>query len=236
MLVKQIIFGGVNMAERVSKEVPIAERITEFRQEVSRRNVSFIDGWGILQYSKEVPIVVYQCNEILCYADIQPEPRLNSFILSITVSECVGGKRFSVSSGKLVEESIDSDTIAYYEDPVGVRHHIIQYDICKFLLKKPKLVVSEEGVLVFYTEDEILATTDCQQYAWVRWDDFVKNCTAIEEIQAYQEFCKVTLLEGQDTFSFGKVIKKAPRHTLTLNFDLKAADHNMINPKFTKNS
>lgn len=222
------------MAERVSREVPIAERITEFGKENLRRNVSLIDGWGILQYSEESPIVVYQCNEILCYADILPEPRLNSFILSITVSKCVDGKRFSVSNGKLEEEFIESDTIAYYEDPVGILHQIIQHDICEILLKKPKLVVSEEGVLVFYTEDEILATTDCQQYAWVRWDDFVKNCTTIEEIQAYQEFCKVTLIEGQETFSFGKVIKKAPRHTLTLNFDLKVADHNMINPKFTK--
>lgn len=224
------------MAERVSKEVPIAERITEFSQEDLRRNVSFIDGWGILQYSKEVPIVIYQCNENLCYADIQPEMRLNSFILSITVSECVGGKRFSIVSGKIEKESIKSDTIVYYEDSVGIQHQIIQHDICEFLLKKPKLVISEEGVLVFYTEDEILATVDCQQYAWVRWDEFAENCTTIEEIRAYQEFCEVTLIEGQDTFSYGKIIKKAPRHVLTLNFDLKVADHNMINPKFTKNS
>ncbi len=161
---------------------------------------------------------------------------MNSFILSINVSKCVGGRRFSVVSGKLEKESIESDTIAYYEDSVGIQHQIIQHDICEFLLEKPKLVISEEGVLVFFTEDEILATIDCQQYAWIRWEESAENCMAIEEIQAYQEFCEVTLIEGRDTFSYGKIIKKAPRHVLKLNFDLKVADHNMINPKFTKNS
>lgn len=131
----------------------------------------------------------------------------------------------------------DFDTIAYYEDSVGIKHKIIQYDICKFLLKKPKLVVSEEGVLVFFTEDQILATIDCQQYVWVRWDDIIKNCTSIENITAYHEYCEVTLVEGEDVYdNLGKIFKKAPRHVLNLNFNLKVADHNMINPEFTKKS
>ncbi len=249
------------MAERVSKEVPIAERIVEFGKDDFNENFSLsefsesliteemleefaesalvlVDGTDILQYANEYPIVVYQCNEKICYADIMPEPRLNSFVLNIAVSTGVSGKRFSVGSGKMKEEDItDFDTIAYYEDPVGIKHKIIQYDICTFLLKKPKLVVSEEGVLVFFTEDEILATIDCQQYAWVRWDDIIENCTNIENITAYHEYCEVTLIEGEDVYDdLGEISKKAPRHVLNLNFNLKVADHNMINPKFTRKS
>lgn len=248
------------MAKKVSKEVPIAERIIEFDkddfcenfspsdvsenmvtkemlEEFAEKALVLVDGTDILQYANEYPIVVYQCNESICYADIMPEPRLNSFVLNIVVSTGVDGKRYSVGSGKMEEESIGFDTITYYEDPFGIKHQIIQYDICKFLLKRPKLVVSEEGILVFYTEDEILATTDCQQYAWVRWDDTIENCTGIENIIAYKEYCEVTLIEGEDVFDdFGEIAEKAPRHVLALNFNLKVADHNMINPKFTKKS
>lgn len=241
-------------------KAPIAERVVEFCRDNFNETFSLseffessiikeiwekfaddtliiVDGKSILQYVGEYPIVVYQCNESICYADILPEPRLNSFVLNITVSTGIIGKKFSVSSGKMKEEIINFDTIVYYEDPVGIKHEIIQYDICKFLLKKPKLVVSEEGVLVFFTEDEILATTDCQQYAWVRWDDIIENCTTIENIIAYQEYCEVTLIEGEDVYDeFGELSKKAPKHTLALNFNLKRSDHNMIYPKFTKKS
>ena len=153
------------MAKKVSKEVPIAERIIEFDkddfcenfspsdvsesmvtkemlEEFAEKALVLVDGTDILQYANEYPIVVYQCNESICYADIMPEPRLNSFVLNIVVSTGVDGKRYSVGSGKMEEEPIGFDTITYYEDPFGIKHQIIQYDICKFLLKRPKLVVS----------------------------------------------------------------------------------------------
>lgn len=247
------------MAKRVSKKVPpverVAERIIEFSKDDFCENISLsefsedivtkkmledfaakalvlVDCTDILQYANEYPIVVYQCAD----DSIMPEPCLNSFIMNIAVSTGVSGKRFSVDSGKIEEEITDFDTIAYYEDSFGIKHQIIQYDICKFLLKKPKLVISEEGVLVFYTEDEILATTDCQQYVWVRWDDTIKNCTSIENIIAYKEYCEVTLIEGDDKYLYDEFVElyKAPRHVLHLNFDLNVAEHNMINPKIKK--
>lgn len=233
------------MAKRVSKEVPIAERIIEFDkdefceklEEFAEKTLVLVDGTNILQYANEYPIVVYKCNESICYADIKPEPRLNSCILKIVVSKGVDGKCFSIGRGKMEEGPIESDTIVYYEDPVGIKHEIIQYDIWKFLMKKPKLVVSEEGVLVFYTEDEILATTDCYHYAWIHWDGIIENCTSIENIMAYKEYCEVTLMEGEDVCdAFGQISERAPRHVLALNFNLKVADHNMINPKLTKKS
>lgn len=230
------------MAKRVSKEVPIAERIIEFGKDdflekFANKALVLVAGTHILQYANEYHIVVYQCNESICYADIMPEPRLNSFVLNIAVSIGVDGKRFSVGSGKIEEELIGIDIIAYYEDPNGIKHEITQYSICRFLLKRPKLVVSEEGVLVFYTEDEILATTDCQQYVWVHWDDTIENCTSIENIIAYKEYCEVTLIEGKDVYDdLGNISEEAPRHAFALNFNLNVADHNMINPKITKMS
>lgn len=227
------------MAERVSKCVPIAERITEFGKEDfdCKQDLVIVDGKNILQVTEQVPIVVYQCNQDICYADIKPEPRLNSFILNIVVAICVEGQKYSFYSEGIEKEPIDFDAIEYYEDPVGIRHQIVQYDICKFLLKKPNLVVSEEGVLVFYTEDEILATTDLNQYAWVRWDDAIEGCTSIENITAYKEYCEITLIEGEDVYDdLGGLTERAPRHVLTLNFDLKVADHNMINAKLAKKS
>lgn len=201
------------MAKKVSKEVPIAERIIEFDkddfcenfspsdvsesmatkemlEEFAEKALVLVDGTDILQYANEYPIVVYQCNESICYADIMPEPRLNSFVLNIVVSTGVDGKRYSVGSGKMEEEPIGFDTITYYEDPFGIKHQIIQYDICKFLLKRPKLVVSEEGILVFYTEDEILATTDCQQYAWVRWDDTIEIAQELKTLSHIKSIAK----------------------------------------------
>ncbi len=224
------------MEGRVSKCVPIAERITEFGN-LGNEALVLVDGRDILQYECEYPIVAYQCNRSLCYADVMPTLRLNSFIVYIVVSTGVDGKKYSVDSEGFEEEPTEFDTIAYYQDHFGIKHQIIQYDICEFLLNKPKLVVSEEGVLVFYTEDEILATTDCQQYVWVRWDGIIQNCKSIESIVAYKEYCKVTLIEGKDTYDdFGDISKKAPRHVLALNFEFKVADYNMINPIFTKKS
>lgn len=82
-----------------------------------------------------------------------------------------------------------------------------------------------------------MATTDCQQYVWVDWDDTIENCTSIENIIAYKEYCEVTLIEGEDVYNdIGKISEKAPRHILAMNFNLKVADHNMINPELTKKS
>lgn len=111
------------MAKRVSKEVPIAERIIEFGKDDFCENMSpfdfpesvvtekmleefaekalvLVDGTDILQYPNEYPIVVYQGKES---PYIMPEPRLNSFVLNIVVSTGVDGKRYSIGSGKMEE-------------------------------------------------------------------------------------------------------------------------------------
>lgn len=77
------------------------------------------------------------------------------------------GKRISLNSGKMESEITDCDTVAYYEDNIGNCRAIDQYDIFRLLFKKPHLVVSPEGVLIFYTDNKILATIDCQHYYWI---------------------------------------------------------------------
>lgn len=237
------------MAKRVSPGVPIARRVIEFGkddfieksflreipqtentlEELAENALVLIDGNDIVQYATEYPIVVYKGDE-RCI-DTQPEPRLNSFVLYIAVSTGLDGRRYSIDSGKMEEELTGYDTIAYFEDPIGIRHQIMQYDICNFLLKKPELVVSEEGVLVFYTEDQILVTTDCNQYAWVHLQDEVGNYLNIEKIAAHKEYCTVNIVKKEAVHDF---IDATYKEEWALNFDFTVAGRNMIEPKLTK--
>ena len=246
------------MAKKVSKNVPIAKRIVEFKREDFKDNNLFfefidgiiteemleeeltesvlvvVDGRDILQYVNEYPIVVYECDENILDENMIPMHRLNCFVRRVVVSTGVNGRRISVGLKKINEEILDFNTIVYYEDNVGYNHAIIQNDICCFLLKKPKLVVSEEGILIFYTEDEILVTADCNQYAWVHCDEITENCNTIESIKVYHDYCEVNLIDVVD--GLGKVVKKAPRNVLKLYFNLKLAHKHMINPIITRKS
>ena len=160
------------MTEKVKKEIPVAKRVIEFGCDDIRQNSDVIDllsedflserdwqifaenalvimdGWNILQYSDEYPIVHYCCDEVKSCC-LEGGFRLNAFVESITVSTALVGKKFSVGTGRMKEEITDSDTVVYYVDHNGIRHAVIQYDIYEFLLQKPKFVVSPEGMLVF---------------------------------------------------------------------------------------
>lgn len=114
-----------------------------------------IDGWHILQYAEEYPIVHYRCNEFTSVY-LEGRSHLNSFLQSITVSTALYGEKAWFGSGKLDCENIDYDTVVYYTDHAGINHAIIQHDICWFLLQKPNLVVSPEGVLAFLRTSKLL--------------------------------------------------------------------------------
>lgn len=234
------------MAKEVSKVIPVAERIIEFKSEDFRKNSSIthfsedlisekdwrefaenalviMDGWHILQYAEEYPIVHYRCDEV---ASVYLEGgfRLNSFIESITVSTALYGKKAWLGSGKLDCENTDYDTVVYYTDHAGINHAIIQHDICWFLLQKPNLVVSPEGVLVFFTDKQIIATVGCNNgYHWI--DGYVIDVEGktIKNIEVYDDYCKVILLDD----------KKA-EHCFSLKFDFDVAGHQMLCPKATK--
>ena len=231
------------MAEEVSKIIPVAERIIEFRTKDIRKNDNIIhcsdelisekdwsefsnkalvivNGWHIVQYAEEYPIVRYKCDESAsCY--LGPDFRLNAFIESITVSTACYGKKAWFGSGKLSCEDTDYDTVVYYTDHVGINHAIIQNDMCWFLLQKPNLVVSPEGVLVFFTDKEIIATVGCNNsYHWINGHVIDVEGKIIKDIEVCDDYCKVILLDD----------KKA-EHCFKLKFDLDATSYQILNPK-----
>lgn len=234
------------MAKEVSKVIPVAERIIEFKSEDFRKNSSIthfsedlisekdwrefaenalviMDGWHILQYAEEYPIVHYRCDKV---ASVYLEGgfRLNSFIESITVSTALYGKKAWFGSGKMDCENTDYDTVVYYTDHAGINHAIIQHDICRFLLQKPNLVVSPEGVLVFFTDKQIIATVGCNNgYHWIDGHVIDVEGKTIKNIEVCDDYCKVILLDD-----------KKVEHCFSLKFDFDVAGHQMLCPKATK--
>lgn len=231
------------MAKKVSKEIPVAKRIIEFNSEDFRRNPSIthfsedlisekdwkefaenalviMDGWHILQYAEEYPIVHYKCEEVAS-GYLEGGFRLNSFIESITVSTAIYGKKAWFGSGKLDCESTDYDTVVYYTDHAGINHAIIQHDICWFLLQKPNLVVSPEGVLVFFTDKQILATVGCNNgYHWIDGHVIDVEGKTIKNIEVCDNFCKVILTDDEKV-----------EHSFSLKFDFDIAARQLICPK-----
>lgn len=226
------------MAKEVSKVIPVAERIIEFGTDDFRKNpkvtmlsekllsendlrefsenaLIIVDGWDIVQYAEEYPIVRYQCDEV------EGGARLNSFVESITVSAALYGKRASFGCGKLSCENTDSDVVVYFTDHAGINHAIIQHDIFWFLLQKPKLVVSPEGVLVFFTDKEIIATLGCNNgYHWLNGHIIDVEGQIIKNIEVCEDYCKVTLLDDKEV-----------EHSFSLQFDFDGTSHQILNPK-----
>ena len=192
-----------------NKKFPIVERVIEFSEDMYLENpqvtmfaesivsekeweqfeensLVLVDGNDIYQYGSEYPIVVYCCNSD---AGLESPCRLNGFIQNITVSTVCEGKRFSIKKREMPFEFVGPTTVAYITDNIG-RHNIIpNYNIFKMLLKKPKLVLSSEGLLIFYTEKYILATNDCEHYTYVDID--TENCI-INGIEVCDECCVVS--------------------------------------------
>ena len=234
------------MAKEVSKIIPVAERIIEFGTNDIRKNDSIIhfsdelisekewdefagnalvivDGWHIVQYAEEYPIVHYKCDEV---ASVYLEGgfRLNSFIESITVSTACYGKKAWFGTGKLSCENTGYDTVVYYTDHNGINHSVIMNDLCWFLLQKPKLVVSPEGVLIFFTDKQIIATVDMKHYHWIDGHIIDVEDKNIKNIEVCEDYCKVSL---------NTVIPDYIQE-YSLKFDFDIAAHQMIKPKATE--
>ena len=183
-------------------------------QKFSHDALTFTDGNDIYQFAEEYPIVRYECN-----VDRMPDKRLNTFVKSITVSSVMHGKKFSVSTGRITEEKKDLKTVVYYEDNIGRRYAVPQYDIIKFLLKKPYLVVSSEGILIFFTKSDIIATIDCEHYAWIKGMSEIYDMHDIDFVEVHKDYCLICLAKGEDV------------HFYKLSFDIDMTDSGMIHPK-----
>lgn len=228
---------------------PKVERIVEFSEDDFRENLDvtlfseslitdkdwekfadnslvLIDGNTVYQYAEEFPIVAYRCSED---AGVMPSGRLNAFIKSIMVSTADLGKRFLLNKRDMEWEYRGLDTVVYFTDNIGRNTIIPCYDIARFLLKKPNLVISNEGLLVFFTEKAILATIDCEHYAWVI-DVDTKN-GKITSIDVDDEYCTVNVDDSEIPDENGNPIKVSYK----LQFIVDMVDHGMIKPAVTKN-
>lgn len=232
------------MKKDIFEPFPMVERIVEFTEEDFRENLDvtcchessikdetwqrFADnalvitnGNTIYQYAEEFPIVVYQCSED---AMVMPSSRLNTFIESIAVSTADLGKRFSLDKRDMKWEYTGPDTVAYFTNNNGRCIAIQQYDIFRFLLKKPNLVISKEGLLVFFTERTILVTSDCEHYAWVNAVD--TDNSIIKGIDVCDGYCTVNLEDTENNDKDGNPLK----YSYKLQFTIDMVDHGMIKP------
>lgn len=130
-----------------------AEEIFEMDPPVEEEQLSLMQSsWLKPDYLDEYRLYSYKCSDD---CGLIPTNFLNSFVESITVS--------AVNS-----DEFGPEIKVYFTDTIGRKMEIPQHDIFTFLLKKPKITVSAEGLLLFYTNKEVLVTLDCNHYAWVR--------------------------------------------------------------------
>ncbi len=135
-------------------------------QEFDEKALVISDGRDVYQYADEYPIVKYT-GEVKSDNGCCLEDQLNTFINSVTVSTVMNGIHFSLKKREMKGKYTGEKTVAYFEDSIGRLNEIPVYDIQRILMKKPNLVVSSDGILVFYTAKECIATIDCVHYAWV---------------------------------------------------------------------
>lgn len=127
---------------------------------LSNNSLVLMRGMNILRYNEEYPIVRYQP----AGCDVDTSLSLNAFIKSVTVSTGVDGRCVS-AFGQSEFSPNKYETVFYYEDSFGIYHSIVDDEACKFLMGKPKAVVSPEGVILFFSEKDIFATIDGQHYS-----------------------------------------------------------------------
>lgn len=208
---------------KASKVIPVAERTIEFKERDFKtyHPLIIMDGWNrrILKYEKEYPIVKYQCNANVC-CDLEPEYRLNSFIDSITVSTVLCGNIIP-AEGEIKKTGYD--TVVYYKDHNATNYEINHNSIREFLIKKPNLVVSPEGMLIFFTDRQILATHDCKMCYFISEYIIRVEDNTIKGIEVCNDFCKITLID-----------EEKHEKSFSLKFDFDMTEIQMICPKVSE--
>lgn len=125
---------------------------------------------AVIQVTSEYPMVVYYRQDSQNYTLMG----LNGFVEEVYVS-VIGG--YKIRFDKKLEPSkeiIANQLIAYTVDSYGVAKAIINYDIDNFLKKKPQIVVTPSGAILFYNEEEIMATLNCDAPNIVSIDDVLE--------------------------------------------------------------
>lgn len=187
--------------------------------------LKIVDCWNqtMYWYPFECPIVRYQCDEnSICALD--GDPHLNSFVESITVSFVQRGKKFEHVSEKTHTKRVKADVVVYYTDHFGINHSFFQNDINQLLLEKANLVVSPEGVLVFFTDKKIIATLACNNgYYWISEHFIDVEGKTVKDIKVCKNYCKVILIDNEGV-----------KHNFKLKFDFDLASYQVLIPKVSK--
>lgn len=148
--------------------------------------LTLIHGIDIVQCSKEFPIVMYR------HKDYALDIGINTFIKSIAVSVASGVQRFSSLSSQIVPSFSKYEPIFYYEDSHSICHSILDDEICSFLLKKPSITVTNDGVMIFFTSTEAFATINLQTFLNIT-DKLLDVGQKIVFISIHNNFLHVTV-------------------------------------------
>lgn len=142
---------------------------------------------------------------------------LNRFVKSITVA-IISAKRLSFDKKKCTakEEIVDEEVFAYITNSYDMSTEIYYNDLCKLLYQKPKLTVTDEGVLLFYTPTTLFATFDCKS----------GNIMGVEELAKAVENEDITKIssisvnnDGATVIKFKTQNGKKVEHQLSMLFD-----------------
>lgn len=190
-----------------------------------RTSLKVIDGWKMISFPVEYPIAHYECDENSRFA-LDGELYLNSFVEDITISIVQSGRQvlFGSKTSDFNITDFEASVIVYYTDHAGINRVIYQNDLFELLLKKPKLVVSPEGILIFFTEKEIIATAGCNNgYYWISDYCLDMKDRIVKDIKVLKNYCKIILVDDNGI-----------EHNFKLKFSFNMASYQMLIPKVTE--
>lgn len=167
---------------------------------------------GGTEFYEEDPMVRWYVEETVFN---EGENNLNGFVHSVTVS-AVRGNRMEFDSHVAKVNKTVHEIVEYITNPWGVSTEIYWHPLYEFLLRKPELTVTNEGVLLFYTEDCIIATLDCNCGHVMCASEFKsslknENITGIEEITVAED--------GSNVIKFKTCDNQEAKHKLSVKFD-----------------
>lgn len=174
----------------------VAKKITTFEGETRYdENPIIINNGDItLIVESERPIAIYERDNDL--SNIGLDSKLNAFVSRIFVSE-ISGKRISIIHGCVIINHEDPNIVCYYQDTAGLYHIIPSYDLSNILLNIPDLIITNKGFLIFYTQDDIIATHNCIGCKCV-YDHYYFDKMRIKSVTPYKNFCEVALVNPDD--------------------------------------
>lgn len=96
---------------------------------------------------------------------------INSFCQSITAMIVDDAYKISCSETRFSVRQVEKGTIiVYYTDNNGYNHIIESQALREILFKRPNMVVTDKGIMIFYTKTEMIGTIDCNDVFKFRFD------------------------------------------------------------------